>query len=67
DYNKIKEDDKIDITRLEKFAPGSQITVTLNHSDRSKEKIIAGHSYNKAQIEWLKAGSALNIIRKAKR
>ena len=65
DYNKIKEDDKIDITGLSKFAPGSQITVTLAHSDGTKEKFLANHSYNESQIEWFNAGSALNIIRKS--
>ena len=65
DYNKIKEDDKIDITGLAKFAAGNQLTVTLTHSDGTKEKFQANHSYNESQIEWFKAGSALNIIRKS--
>jgi aconitate hydratase len=67
DFNKIQENDKIDITGLEKFAPGSRLTIILNHSGGTKEKIPAIHSYNEAQIEWFKAGSALNIIRKANR
>jgi aconitate hydratase len=67
DYNKIKEDDKIDITGLTKFAAGKQLTVVLNHSDGTKEKFQANHSYNESQIEWFKAGSALNIIRKSKK
>ena len=66
DYNKIKEDDKIDITGLANFAPESQLTVTLTHSDGTKEKFQSIHSYNESQIEWFKAGSALNIIRKSK-
>jgi aconitate hydratase len=65
DYNKIKEDDRIDINGLSKFADGSQLTIILNHSDGTKEKFRANHSYNKSQIEWFKAGSALNIIRKS--
>lgn len=65
DYNKIKEDDKIDVTGLEKIAPGSRLTIILNHSDGVKEKILANHSYNDSQIAWFKAGSALNIIRKS--
>jgi aconitate hydratase len=65
DYDKIKEDDRIDITGLAQFAPGKQITVTLTHSDNKKEKFQANHSYNESQIEWFKAGSALNIIRKS--
>jgi aconitate hydratase len=65
DYNKIREDDKIDITGLKDFAPGSQLTLTLNHADSHKENIIVHHSYNETQIAWFKEGSALNIIRKA--
>jgi len=65
DYNKIQEDDKIDITGLEKFAPGSRLTIILNHSGGAKEKIPATHSYNESQITWFKEGSALNIIRKS--
>ncbi|MGC1390638.1 MAG: aconitate hydratase [Bacteroidales bacterium] len=65
DYNKIKEDDKIDITGLAKFTAGETLTVTLTHSNGTKEKFQANHSYNEPQIEWFKAGSALNIIRKS--
>ncbi len=66
DYNKIKEDDKIDVTGLSDLEAGSQVTIVLNHSDGSKEEFNANHSYNESQIEWFKAGSALNIIRKSK-
>ena len=65
DYNKIKEDDRIDITGLTGFAPDNQLTVILNHSDGTKERFQSNHSYNESQIEWFKAGSALNIIRKS--
>jgi aconitate hydratase len=65
DYNKIKEGDRIDVTGLKEFAAGSKLTVTLTHTDNSKEKFQANHSYNESQIEWFKAGSALNIIRKS--
>jgi len=65
DYNKIKEDDKIDITGLTDFAAGRKLTVTLTHSDGTREKFQVNHSYNESQIEWFKAGSALNIIRKS--
>lgn len=67
DYNKIREGDKIDITGLTKFTTGNQLTVVLNHTDGTKEKFQANHSYNESQIEWFKAGSALNIIRKSKK
>jgi aconitate hydratase len=65
DYNRIKEDDKIDITGISGFAVGKPMIVILNHSDGTKEKFKANHSYNESQIEWFKAGSALNIIRKS--
>jgi aconitate hydratase len=63
DYDKIREDDVIDINGLTSFAPGIQLTLTLNHADGSKEDIKVNHSYNAQQIEWFKAGGALNIIR----
>jgi aconitate hydratase len=65
DYEKIKESDRIDITGLNEFSPGKQIRIILNHSNGEKETIFANHSYNETQIEWFKAGSALNLIRKA--
>jgi len=63
DYDKIKEDDSIDISGLTTFAPGVQLSITLNHADGSKEEFKVNHSYNAQQIEWFKAGGALNIIR----
>jgi aconitate hydratase len=63
DYNKIQEDDTIDILGLTTFAPKKPLTLVLNHADGSKEEISVNHSYNQQQIEWFKAGGALNIIR----
>ncbi|MCC6181637.1 MAG: aconitate hydratase [Bacteroidia bacterium] len=63
DYDKIKEDDVIDVIGLTSFAPGLQLTVALTHADGSKEEFKVNHSYNAQQIEWFKAGGALNIIR----
>jgi aconitate hydratase len=63
DYNKIQEDDTIDILGLTSFAPGQQLTLVFHHKDGSKDEIKANHSYNAQQIEWFKAGGALNIIR----
>jgi aconitate hydratase len=65
DYDKVKENDRIDIVGLGNISTGSKVTVILNHSDGSKERIFVSHSYNESQIEWFKAGSALNIIRKS--
>ena len=63
DYNKILEDDSIDILGLVSFAPNVPLTLLLTHKDGSKEEIKVNHSYNEQQIEWFKAGGALNIIR----
>jgi aconitate hydratase len=63
DYDLIQEDDKIDIVGLNTFAPTVQLTLVLNHKDGSKHEIKVNHSYNAQQIEWFKAGGALNIIR----
>ncbi|MBS4000622.1 MAG: aconitate hydratase [Desulfobulbaceae bacterium] len=64
DYSKIQEDDTIDILGLTEFAPDRQLTVVLNHVDGSKDEFKANHTYNSQQIEWFRAGSALNIIKK---
>jgi aconitate hydratase len=64
DYDKIQEDDVIDIDGLTTFAPGKQLTVVLNHKDGSVDSFAVNHTYNAQQIEWFKAGGALNIIRK---
>ncbi len=63
DYDKIQENDTIDILGLTEFAPGQPLTLVLNHADGSSEEIKANHTYNAQQIEWFKAGGALNIIR----
>jgi aconitate hydratase len=62
DYDKVKEDDSIDILGLQSFAPGEPLTIVLNHSDGSKDEFKVNHTYNEPQIEWFKAGSALNLI-----
>jgi aconitate hydratase len=63
DYEKIQEDDQIDILGLQSFSPGVPLTMVFNHSNGSSDEIIVNHSYNEQQIEWFKAGGALNIIR----
>lgn len=63
DYDKIREDDVIDINGLLTFAPGVPLTMVLNHQDGTKDEISVNHTYNENQIEWFKAGGALNIIR----
>jgi aconitate hydratase len=64
DYDKIQEDDSIDVTGLTSFTPGTPLTLVLTHKDGSVDTIKANHTYNQPQIEWFKAGGALNIIRK---
>ena len=63
DYEKIKEDDKISISGLSDFAPDKSFECQLEHSDGNTEKIMLKHSYNLSQIEWFKAGSALNVLK----
>tara|TARA_B000000532_G_C18877037_1_gene411178 strand:+ start:2821 stop:5076 length:2256 start_codon:yes stop_codon:yes gene_type:complete len=62
DYNKILEDDKLSILGLNKFKPSEQLTCETLHSDGTKDIIKVNHTYNNNQIEWFKAGSALNLI-----
>ena len=63
DYDKILEDDKISLVNLNDLEPHKQVTCIILHSDGHKEEILLNHSYNKFQIEWFKAGSALNVLR----
>ena len=64
DYNKIQEDDTIDILGLKTFAEGKPLEVRLLHSDGTTDSFLVNHTYNEQQIEWYKAGGALNIIRR---
>ncbi|RMZ60585.1 aconitate hydratase [Chryseobacterium nematophagum] len=63
DYDKILEDDVINFLDLDQFAPGKQLTLEFIHSDGTKDIIMANHTYNSQQIDWFKAGSALNLIK----
>ncbi|MFM2136178.1 MAG: hypothetical protein RL021_1578 [Bacteroidota bacterium] len=63
DYDKIREDDTFDITGLKTFTAGKPLTLVIHHSDGTSEAITVNHTYNENQIEWFKAGGALNIIR----
>ncbi len=64
DYDLIQENDTFNFVDLESFAPEKQLTVEVVHADGSKDAIKLNHTYNAQQIEWFKAGSALNLIRK---
>jgi aconitate hydratase len=63
DYNLLQEDDRIDIIGLESFAANQPLQIVLHHADGSNHTIQVNHTYNDQQIEWFKAGGALNIIR----
>ena len=67
DYDKIQERDRADIIGLSDFAPGKKLSIILHHFDGTSEIILAEHTYNESQIEWFKAGSALNLIREKSR
>lgn len=62
DYDKVQEDDTINFLDLTEFAPGKPLTLEFVHADGSKDIILANHTYNEGQIDWFKAGSALNLI-----
>lgn len=62
DYDKVQEDDTINFLDLTEFAPGKPLSLEFVHADGSKDVIMANHTYNAQQIEWFKAGSALNLI-----
>ncbi len=63
DYEKILEDDKISLLELNELEPHKQVKCIISHSDGKNDEILLNHSYNKSQIEWFKAGSALNVLR----
>jgi aconitate hydratase len=63
DYDLIQENDVIDIVGLTSFSPGKPLEVVFHHADGTHDKIAANHTYNQGQIEWFKAGSALNLIK----
>jgi len=64
DYEKVRQDDLIDILGFDEFEPGKNLTVVLHHSDGTEDRFEVEQTYNQAQIAWVKAGSALNKIRK---
>ncbi len=63
DYDKVREDDRIDLD-VKDIAPGSQVKMTLHHSDGTTDEVMLNHTMNKQQIDWFKVGSALNLMAK---
>ena len=64
DYDLIKENDTFNFLDLDQFAPGKTISIEVVHADGSIDVIVTNHTYNQAQIDWYKAGSALNLIKR---
>jgi len=64
DYEKIHEDDQISINQLDGFVPGKSMECNILHADNTSENIKLNHSYNNLQLQWFKAGSAMNFLRK---
>lgn len=60
DYDKIREHDLISVIGLKDFAPGRNLKVVLHHEDGTREEFEVQHTYNEQQINWFRAGSALN-------
>jgi len=62
DYDRVQEDDRVSIVGLTTFAPGAPLRMILKHADGSVDECLLNHTFNQNQIEWFKAGSALNLI-----
>ena len=62
EYDLIREDDKIDLVNLAELTPNQQVTCIAKHADGTKDTLMLNHTYNAAQVEWFKAGSALNLM-----
>ena len=63
DYDKVREDDTFTFSDLAAFAPGKQLTLEVAHTDGSSDTVMLNHTYNAQQIDWYRAGSALNLIK----
>ena len=63
DYEKVQETDRVSVSGLSDLAPGRNLKVTLHHADGSRESFEVTHTLNAEQIEWFRAGSALNLLR----
>ncbi|MDD4406405.1 MAG: aconitate hydratase, partial [Parabacteroides sp.] len=63
DYDKIQEEDNLSVIGLDAFAAGKPLRVVVKHKDGTEEMFSVNHTYNKLQIEWFKAGSALNYLK----
>ncbi|WP_275976450.1 aconitate hydratase [Geothrix alkalitolerans] len=66
DYDKLQEDDRLALQGLTAFAPGQPLTLVASHADGTEDRITLNHTFNEGQIAWFKAGSALNLMGKAR-
>jgi aconitate hydratase len=65
DYEKIQQDDHLSLVGLQSLAPGKPVTLVIHHKDGKEEQVALNHSLTQEQIEWFKAGSALNLLSKS--
>jgi aconitate hydratase len=63
DYELVRQDDEVTIHGFDEMERGKPMKVTLHHSDGTVDEFEVSHTFNQAQIDWVKAGSALNKIR----
>ena len=63
DYDLFRQDDKVSAVDFNEFRPDKQLTLKLTHADGSSNIVMTNHTYNTAQVDWVRAGSALNKIR----
>ena len=63
DYDKIRETDRISLIELDKIQQGKPVKCLVKHADGNKDEILLSHTFNSAQIEWFRQGSALNVLR----
>ena len=63
DYEKVQEGDRVSLLDLAELSPGQPVRLVLHHADGSRHELLANHSLSDEQIEWFRAGSALNLLR----
>jgi aconitate hydratase len=64
-YDRIREDDRISLVGLSNMAPGKPVECRIKHADGETETLALNHTFSAPQIEWFRAGSALNLVHKA--
>ncbi len=65
DYDRIREDDRISLIGLAEMAPGKPVACRVSHADGTTETLSLNHSFGASQLEWFRAGSALNLFHRA--